>query len=439
MHRADFQVVVIADDLTGANDTGVQIAKRGLEAVTVVDPSLVAETRADGIVVDTESRTLPADEARDAVRRAARALGSPPNGLLYKKIDSTLRGHIGAELDALVGEFAPDRVVCTPAYPKNGRTTRGGVHFLHGVPIDRTEMAADLRNPVDTASVPAVLAKEGGPRFRHVGLDILRSGRAVDLPADRFLSFDCEEQEDLARIVRLLGDARSRILWCGSAGLAEVLLESRFPSGTGSAARADDGERAPAARAAGETSRADPVLSVIGSRSGVTRRQFATALSLESPPVVRLNPDALADSAARERARIVSELEAQAENAGHVILTSLEAASGQRPIAGSPQALDALSERVARGLADAAAAFLGRRRVAGLFLTGGDIAFHVIRAVGARGLRLTRELEAGIPAARLIGGALDGLPVVTKSGAFGDEQTLVRSARYLAAQPREDA
>jgi len=441
MQRVDFQVVVIADDLTGANDTGVQIAKRGLLAVTVVDPTFAAEAQADGLVLDTESRTLGTEDARDAVRQAARAVGGRPNGLLYKKIDSTLRGHIGAELDALIRELAPERVVCAPAYPKNGRTTRNGIHFLRGVRVDLTEMASDPRNPVDTALVPAVLAKDGGPRFHHVGLDVLRAGRAADLAAERFVSFDCEEQEDLSRIVRLLGDAGSRVLWCGSAGLAEVLLESRFPAVRESGPGFGAGDPAPSGRAPGARGRGLPVFTVIGSRSGLSRRQVETAVAVAAaaPRVVRLDVAALTDSAARERARIVSELRRQAGETDHLILTAFGAEAGPQPAAAgkSPRELESLSERLVRCLAGAAAEFLEGNRVAGLILTGGDTAIHVIRAVGARGLRLERELEAGIPATRLIGGALHGLPVVTKAGAFGDERTLVRSARYLAAQPRE--
>ena len=84
------------------------------------------------------------------------------------------------------------------------------------------------------------------------------------------------------------------------------------------------------------------------------------------------------------------------------------------------------------------AGFIRRNRIAGLFMTGGETAINIIRAVGARGLRLESELETGIPATRIIGGILHGLPAVTKAGAFGDEETLVRSTRYLAVQSRDD-
>ena len=323
MNGPDFQVVIIADDLTGANDTGVQIAKRGLTAVTVVDPTLVAETPAEGIVLDTESRTLSTEQSRAAIRVAARALGRCRNALFYKKIDSTLRGNIGAELDDLIREIEPEMVVCAPAYPKNGRTTRDGIHFLQGIPIDRTEMAADPRNPVETASLPAVLAKDGGPRFRHVDLGALRAGRAGKLAGERFLSFDCEEQEDLQRIVRAMNAAGKRILWCGSAGLAEVLLEEFIPVSKGRGNNSSSEVRPAAGTTGAGSAGGRPVLSVIGSRSSVCLRQLETAMAFTSARVIRLHRPSLIDSPARECARLVGEMEREMAQADHLILTSL--------------------------------------------------------------------------------------------------------------------
>ncbi len=441
------RIIIIADDLTGANDTGVQIAKRGIETVTLVDPGSIADYPVPGVVVDTESRVVSVERSRKAVETAALAVRPFRDAIVYKKVDSTLRGHLGAELDVLVRALEPELVVCAPAYPKNGRTTRDGIHMLRGVPVDRTELARDPKNPIDTASLPALLAKEGGPRFRHVALDVLRAGGAGEmLSGERFLSFDCEEQEDLVRIVDAVRTAGKRTLWCGSAGLAEVLLEMSFPdsasSGTPHApagtSSGTPGGSGPAVSPAAARASVEglPVFSVVGSMSAVSLRQFEAALVAAEARTVRLDIASLLASQTNERRRLVAELEREAPRGGHLILSSLDAAHEPRSQGQLPEfqiSREELSSRVAECLGSASAEFLERNRVAGMFLTGGDTAIHVILALGVRGMRIERELEPGIPAVRFIGGTLDGLPAVTKAGAFGDDGTLIRAAAWLAS------
>ncbi|HOM25066.1 MAG TPA: nucleotide-binding domain containing protein, partial [Thermosynergistes sp.] len=91
-------------------------------------------------------------------------------------------------------------------------------------------------------------------------------------------------------------------------------------------------------------------------------------------------------------------------------------------------------ERIAAFLADLASSVLSKSRASGLFVTGGDIAVHVFGRLGAKGAVLLREIEPGIPLTTLLGGAYHGMPVITKAGAFGDENTLCRSVKLLVGQ-----
>ena len=111
------RVVVFADDLTGANDAGAQIAKRGIETVSLLEPGLARELHSPALVFDTESRGLCPEDAREAVRRAARRVTLEGAEIVYKKIDSTLRGNVGAEIAALIEQLDPDAVVRAPPSP----------------------------------------------------------------------------------------------------------------------------------------------------------------------------------------------------------------------------------------------------------------------------------------------------------------------------------
>jgi len=147
------KVLVLADDLTGALESGVL-----LDGAAV---ALHAAPAGPAVVIDTESRHLPPPEAR---RRVARWIEQIPAELIYKKTDSTLRGNIGAELAAL----PPGRIHYAPAYPRLGRTVRGGLLYVDGVPVEQTAFARDPLSPVRTGCIREVLKRQGAPLQRIV-------------------------------------------------------------------------------------------------------------------------------------------------------------------------------------------------------------------------------------------------------------------------------
>lgn len=120
-------------------------------------------------VIDTESRHLPSAAAARRVRAALRALKDWGATFFYKKIDSTLRGPVGAELGAFLKATDSARpAVFVPAHPRFGRTTRRGVHYVHGTPLSRTAAGRDPRVPVRFSRVASILGKAAPPHLFHV-------------------------------------------------------------------------------------------------------------------------------------------------------------------------------------------------------------------------------------------------------------------------------
>jgi len=147
------KVLVLADDLTGALEAGVL-----LEGASV---ALHSAPEGAAVVIDTESRHLPPEQAR---RRVSAWIEQIPAELIYKKTDSTLRGNIGAELAAL----PPGRIHYAPAYPRLGRTVRGGRLYVNGEPVEHTAFARDPLSPVTEGGIRNVLARQGAPLERIV-------------------------------------------------------------------------------------------------------------------------------------------------------------------------------------------------------------------------------------------------------------------------------
>ena len=421
------EIVVLADDLTGSNDTGVQFAKQGLKSLVLLSiPDSTPEIDEDVLIVDTQSRALPAAEAYEKVARTVSLLKElGPFRALYKKIDSTLRGNLGAEIDALMDVCGFARAVVAPAFPKNGRITVGGCHFLGGVPLEATEIARDPVCPVGESHIPTLLAGQTRRPVGHVGIKDVLAGPDGILDAMRGLAAggrevlicDAWQDEHLAMIAAAAVRLDEPVLWVGSAGLAECL-----PLALGLGAASADRR---------------PVLVIAGSVSGVTRgqaallRQRPDVAFIEADPCAFLSPGSAqaetercfraAINAVREGKDVVivsgqsDELVARTLEEGR--LAGLSPRQCSESVAG---ALGALCRRIAL---DA--------QLAGLVLTGGDIAVSCCRHLSASGISVLQEVAPGIPAGVLKGGQCPGLAVVTKAGAFGASDALCKAVDFL--------
>jgi uncharacterized protein YgbK (DUF1537 family) len=356
------QCLLIADDLTGACDAAVQFTALGRRVVVALE-SVAASPTPDVLAVSTESRSLSLQEAREAIQETARRFSETKAPILFKKIDSTLRGNAGAEIAATAEAFACDMAVITPAFPAMRRIVAGG--WL------RVEGPAEFQ-PIELA---AYLRAQGLASHRHLCAEAVSTAIGDGI---RYVSVDAVCDADLDALVETLIESKSRILWAGSAGLAAALARSIS---------------APTQKHARPLHRSGPVLFCIGSTHAATLAQQRRLLA--ERPVRALSAESAKPGAVAESLR----------NGCSVML---EVPHGRVP-----------EQRIAEAVA-------GTREVAGaLALSGGDTASHVCRALRAHNIELHDEVEAGIPWGTLRGGAMDGIAVATKSGAFGDSGSLI--------------
>jgi uncharacterized protein YgbK (DUF1537 family) len=397
-------LLVIADDLTGALDTGAQFAGQGLR--TLVGWGGALEEEADVWVLDTESRDLPPAEARRLVsEQVERAL--PHVRRLYKKVDSTLRGNPGAELAAVLEASGGGRALLAPAFPAQGRTTLRGRQLVHGVPLDQTPYAAP---GTGHSSIAALLHAQAGLATSSVYLEVVRQGveslaSCLQASGDPVLVVDAVEDADLATVAQAATAAGLDRLLAGSAGLAAHLARSGGLSLPGGLLR----QPLPLQGATH-----GPILFVAGTRHPCLPRQLARLEALAAVTVVR---QVLGGLLARGEA-VVSERGqalAAALAAGDAVVTT----EGEPEVAGGGQLIAALLARIASHA-------LAQVRPGALVLTGGDVAMATCRALEARAIRVEGQLEPGIPVGRLAGGPANGLCLVTKAGGFGDDDVLWR-------------
>jgi D-threonate/D-erythronate kinase len=426
-------MAILADDLTGASDSGVQFARKGLSTQVIfhLQQFEQATEGVDTVVLDSDSRSVSASEAYRRVSQAALLLNETRFSHIYKKLDSTLRGNLGAEIDAVMDVMAFPIAVVAPAFPKIGRTTVNGTHFLNGVPIHQTEIARDPKCPVAESDICQLLAAQSKRKSALISLETLRAGAEAVLDVVeckrtdgvQLFVFDAETDDDLARIAEIMTNDRYRVLWVGSAGLADML-----PATLGIPIR--DYEAQPVAKTD------KPTMLVAGSISRITREQVATYCEQPQVVSVELNPlpvvegrDAWEQETARCRTLLKNAL-TNGQDVAFYAGASPEQVQAAKAL-GAQIGLDdnAISNGIAEAIGTVAAQVVQVHELQGIILTGGDTAKAVCRQLGVSGISLLKELEPGIPLSRLVGG--QELLTVTKAGAFGTKDSLVHALQVL--------
>ncbi len=156
-------VGIIADDLTGANDTALQFHLRGANTKILLDSGYIPQNKNNTEVwaISTESRNIECEEAVERVKEAVQSfIDNFSFEYYYKKIDSTLRGNIAQETLTMLNILEYDAAIIIPAFPQEGRITVGGYHLLKGVPIGRTEIAMDPHSPILESHIPTLLRSQ---------------------------------------------------------------------------------------------------------------------------------------------------------------------------------------------------------------------------------------------------------------------------------------
>jgi D-threonate/D-erythronate kinase len=371
------RLMVIADDLTGAIDTGVQFSKTGVSTLVTAQDLPHGEEpgdRATVLVVDIESRHLPPRKAAARVERCVAEGRRAGIQLFYKKTDSTLRGNVGAELEALLRAGRGRLLFFVPALPAAGRVTRGGVQLVNGMPVHRSGSVASVIGLQSDVAVVCV------PR----GAD--PAPLLAGAPNPAIVVFDAETDGDLEQIARRLAALSPPLLLAGCAGLASALPQCL----------ALPGSPAPL------VSLRPPLLLVCGSRNSVSRSQLREA---EAHGVASWQAGAIDVSVVCERLR----------KAGIAILKTPDADSS-----GSTALLVRLAREVWRKVS-----------VGTIAAFGGDTAFAVLRELKSRGVVPVHEICQGTVACRLCISGGPGIDFITKAGGFGPVDVIQRIQEAL--------
>jgi len=240
-------VGIIADDLTGANDTALQFHNRGAKTKILLDKEYVPDRKdcTEVWAISSESRNCSSEEAVEKVNCAVKSFSENFSfEYYYKKIDSTLRGHIALETLTMLNILEYDAAIIIPAFPQEGRITIGGYHLLKGIPIGRTEIAMDPHSPILESHIPSLLKSQlGEARENLIGTidlktvmngagPILRRINALIKDGKKLIVADSASITDIEQIALAINKCEKKLLPAGTAAAAQIMGKFWLPENT---------------------------------------------------------------------------------------------------------------------------------------------------------------------------------------------------------------
>lgn len=415
------KLLIIADDFTGALDTGVQFASRGIPTLVVTSLKIdryLHDEKTVVLVVDAETRHKDTQAAYATVYELTRKALDAGVSFIYKKTDSALRGNIGAELSAVMDAAGETMLPFIPAFPSMNRTTENGVHYIQGVPVAESVFGKDPFEPVRHSLIADILKTQS----RHAVV----SHRIGDygMQASGIHVFDAQTQEDLDKIALHLGQRALKVC-AGCAGFATVLA-NRIQVQSGEVS---------------DLKPTGPLLVVCGSINQVTKTQLETAEKAGFARIYLLPEEKLENKwlSSESCEKKLEQCQQQLKLRGLVMLdvnSPPEAGVTETYIASHDYSMEEVRVRIADTLGTLVKKLLDKGIDATLLCTGGDTLLSVMNCLGISQLIPLGEVNAGTVLTKIHYQGKD-YQILAKSGGFGKSSLFCDLEKQLNPRVKE--
>ena len=414
-------IYIISDDLTGANDTGVQYTKQGFKTLVTVKTdedflNLVSRDY-DVISINADTRAMLPQDAYRTVFELVGKFKDDKVEYIYKKIDSLVRGNPGVELDAVMDAVGARTAIVTTSYPEVGRKlVNGRFELMDG------DGNASIINVID------VFSQDMKRRVLGVSLSTIREGpeKIVEymnkgvIDGYQIFVMDAVEDSDLAIIKEAALLMEYPPVLCGSAGLAKQLSLDRKISVT----------KAVNNKARGKSK---ITLIMIGSRNNITSSQMkALEKEIGVPKVTIFTEDVFNGNKDKMIQDIADQVNSLISSGCRLLAVVVDTLFTEFKVQLKDQEQYIIdSMRIAKTIGELSRIIYESNPIDTIISSGGDTSQQILEALGAKGVLLENEIVSGIPIGRIIEGIADGSTIITKSGGFGDKDSLIKTVEFL--------
>jgi uncharacterized protein YgbK (DUF1537 family) len=419
------KLLIIADDLTGALDTGIQFSKRGIPVRVSMAEGLDLHQAGDDtevMVVNTESRHISPADAYPIVYKIVKEAIDMGVESIYKKTDSTLRGNIGSELAAVMDAAGTQPMMFVPAYPEMNRTTENGFQYVDGVPLHQTAFATDILNPITESYIPGIIGQQS-----HITVKVVKSldeSCNFSQGENQIFLFDAITSKDMEQIGQFLRQNNHLRFTAGCAGFAEVLSKT-IPFRTYPTSIPEFGAKA---------------LIVSGSLNERSMKQLLYGIE-RGYPAMTLTPQQKLERAywhCCEGNAIIDEIKSAYLNHSLFIIRTarnkqdVEETDEYAKNEGLMETGN-IPKRIAENTGVLVKKVLEAVDDLVFIVFGGDTAIGIIKAIEARSIVPKGEVQPGVAVSQILFGNRH-LWMVTKAGGFGSDDVL----GIIAGRLKED-
>ena len=410
--------IVIADDLTGSNATCSLFKKIGLRAASILKLQGDINYDVDVISYSTASRGLDKEEAYNKVSEAIKILKSKDVLVYNKRIDSTLRGNIGTEINAMLDNLEDDRIaVVIPSYPDSGRIVVNKTMLVNGVLLENSDAGKDPKTPIKTSCVESLIQK--GIKYSSTYFTLSDIEQPIEeivkkiqeaIKKSRVLIFDAVNNEDIIKISKAVIHSNINIVTVDP-GPFTLYYSKELQK---------------------KNHLEKKILMVIGSVTATTKKQIEYILQEEDIFLVKMKVEDFfeKETCLKEIERVISFIKKGIASYDLFLVTTSpigdeKKADLQKLAENLNTTVEEISKIIANTLTETIVKILKEtQKFEGIYSSGGDITIALLEKLKAIGVEIREEVIPLAAYGRIIGGDFPNLKLVSKGGMVGDEKTI---------------
>ncbi|WP_336020244.1 four-carbon acid sugar kinase family protein [Fusobacterium polymorphum] len=410
--------IVIADDLTGSNATCSLFKKIGLRAASILKLQGDINYDVDVISYSTASRGLDKEEAYKKVSEAIKILKNKDVLVYNKRIDSTLRGNIGTEINAMLDNLEDDRIaVVIPSYPDSGRIVVNKTMLVNGVLLENSDAGKDPKTPIKTSCVESLIQK--GIKYSSTYFTLSDIEQPIEeivkkiqeaIKKSRVLIFDAVNNEDIIKISKAIIHSDINIITVDP-GPFTLYYSKELQK---------------------KNHLEKKILMVIGSVTATTKKQIEYILQEEDIFLVKMKVEDFfeKETCLKEIERVISFIKKGIVSYDLFLVTTSpigdeKKADLQKLAENLNTTVEEISKIIANTLTETIVKILKEtEKFEGVYSSGGDITIALLEKLKAIGVEIREEVIPLAAYGRIIGGDFPNLKLVSKGGMVGDEKTI---------------